>query len=147
MFPTFIPIFLHKFIYFFVPFQHVKFYIRLKLSQTYDTEFQRATLWLFQMIRSIHNALIENAVPNPKHMSYFMDHYADTSPKYPFIVDLILAISIKAFIIPCKGKNPSSSLDTCKAEHKVPFVFGVQVTQANSDHAESISWEFWLQLC
>jgi hypothetical protein len=83
---------------------------------------------------------------NTENMSNLMHHHADTTPKYTLIIDLILFIAAKSFIIPSEWKHSGSSLDAGKSKNEVPLIFWIKVIKTNSKHAKSICREFWLQM-
>lgn len=90
------------------------------------------------MVAAIHQTLIEDAVPHPKHMGYFVAHHPHRPEFYQIIVDLILLQLEKTLIVPRKRKDPSPLSNTRQTKDKVPFLSRIEVSHTDSYHAECI---------
>lgn len=97
------------------------------------------------MIRPIHNAVIEDAMSHPKHMTDLMDHNLHWAIEYFVVVRNIMRFVEKIFVVPCKWEYTCSIFYACQTEYKVPFVSGIEIKQSYSDYAEYLFVEFALE--
>ena len=101
---------------------------------------------LLKVVATIHETFIKNAVPDSKHMCYFMGHHRNWSVFDQVIVYLIF-FGLEEFLIISSEREYSCSIsNTGQSENKVPLFSWVEIGHADTDHAETIRRQFLFEM-
>ena len=93
---------------------------------------------LFQMVAPVHNALVENAVPDSEHVPDLVHHDPYTLFKDPFEIQFVLFLPEEPLVVPCEREDPGSFPQTRDAEDEIPLLLVVEIGRADAEHAESV---------
>ena len=122
-----------------VPFEDIKFNIGLHFSKADYAEVHGFFTGLLVMVAAVHEAVVEDAMSDSEHMGDLVGHHTQRAVFYFVVVDLVFLHLEETGVVAGEGEDSSSITDAGNAKYEIPLLAGVEVSHADSHHAEGIT--------
>src|SRR5438876_9021737 len=116
---------------------NIKANATLQLAQVYRAEVKRPVVCFLDVIRSVHQTAVPNAVLNSKHVTRFMRKHLAAAPQdQPLRIGSGFAIELR--IVPRKAINAHSLPQRGLAEYKIPLRVRIEIYHRDTKQGECI---------